>query len=215
MPRLQLLAFEAYRDLVHLMRRGLGETEGLAAAELKNIELRATAKSAATAALDIKSGQDSGPGAPSAAAPAGKSRSLQRPGFATCNAFYAACLYHLSVPSLTEAVQKVFEVFGTGKNGSIPGGSGFGQYGAVAFSYVGDGANGGATGVVADEKSDVSEDESESEDEDAGPPSDSEEGLNRLGTGFGVESFSAMLRHAHRQEKAEAEGRIVKPRCAA
>lgn len=67
---LQLLAFENYRDLVTLLQQNLTEEQGLIAAELRNIEERASARSAAAAAVGIQAGQAAGP-APSAT-PAGK-----------------------------------------------------------------------------------------------------------------------------------------------
>ena len=66
---LQLLSFEIYRDLVKLLQQNLSEEQGLIAAELRNIEERASARSAAAAAVGISGGQTAGP-APSAA-PAG------------------------------------------------------------------------------------------------------------------------------------------------
>jgi hypothetical protein len=56
---LQLLAFEAYRDLVRFMTMGLTEEEGLAASEADNIAQRASAKSVAAAALGISAAQAS------------------------------------------------------------------------------------------------------------------------------------------------------------
>ncbi|KAL3137981.1 hypothetical protein ABBQ38_005221 [Trebouxia sp. C0009 RCD-2024] len=66
----ELLAFENYRDLVKLLQQNLTEEQGLIAAELRNIEERASARSAAAAAVGIQAGQTAGP-APSAA-PAGQ-----------------------------------------------------------------------------------------------------------------------------------------------
>jgi hypothetical protein len=51
----QLVVFEAYRDLVKLMQQGLSEEEGLHAAMLENVELRASAVSTAAAAAGISS----------------------------------------------------------------------------------------------------------------------------------------------------------------
>ena len=67
---MQLLAFENYRDLVKLLQQNLTEEQGLVAAELRNIEERASARSAAAAAVGIQAGQTAGP-MPSAA-PAGE-----------------------------------------------------------------------------------------------------------------------------------------------
>lgn len=67
---LQLLAFETYRDLVKLLQQNVSEEQGLIAAELRNIEERASARSAAAAAVGIQAGQAAGP-TPSAA-PAGE-----------------------------------------------------------------------------------------------------------------------------------------------
>lgn len=50
---LQLVALEAYRDLVKLLRRGLDDAQGIRAAAQENIELRAQAKSAAAAAASV------------------------------------------------------------------------------------------------------------------------------------------------------------------
>lgn len=68
---MQLLAFESYRDLIKILQQNLTEEQGLIAAELQNIEERASARSAAAAALGLQAGQASGP-APTAA-PAGES----------------------------------------------------------------------------------------------------------------------------------------------
>ena len=65
----QLLAFESYRDLVRMLQQNLTEEQGLIAAELQNIEERASARSAAAAAIGLAAGQSSGPAA--TAAPAG------------------------------------------------------------------------------------------------------------------------------------------------
>lgn len=65
---LQLLAFENYRDLVKLLQQNLTEEQGLIAAELRNIEERASARSAAAAAVGIQAGQIAGPAANSAPA---------------------------------------------------------------------------------------------------------------------------------------------------
>ena len=65
---LQLLAFENYRDLVKLLQQNLTEEQGLIAAELRNIEERAFARSAAAAAVGIQAGQTAGPAASSAPA---------------------------------------------------------------------------------------------------------------------------------------------------
>ena len=65
----QLLAFESYRDLVRMLQQNLTEEQGLIAAELQNIEERASARSAAAAAIGLAAGQSSGPAA--SAAPAG------------------------------------------------------------------------------------------------------------------------------------------------
>jgi len=54
----QLLAFETYRDLVKLLQQNLSEEQGLIAAELRNIEERASARSAAAAAVGILPGQN-------------------------------------------------------------------------------------------------------------------------------------------------------------
>lgn len=62
---LQLLAFETYRDLVKLLHQNLSEEQGLISAELQNIEQRASARSAAAAAVGIQAGQTAGPGASS------------------------------------------------------------------------------------------------------------------------------------------------------
>ncbi len=55
---MQLLAFETYRDLVKLLQQNLSEEQGLIAAELRNIEERASARSAAAAAVGIQPGQN-------------------------------------------------------------------------------------------------------------------------------------------------------------
>lgn len=49
----QLVAFEAYRDLVKLRLMGLTEEAGLQAALLENVELRANAVSTAAAAAGV------------------------------------------------------------------------------------------------------------------------------------------------------------------
>lgn len=67
---LQLLAFETYRDLVKLLQQNLSEEQGIIAAELRNIEERASARSAAAAAVGVQPGQSSG--LASSTAPAGK-----------------------------------------------------------------------------------------------------------------------------------------------
>ncbi|DBB12899.1 TPA: hypothetical protein ACH3X3_005657 [Trebouxia sp. C0006] len=54
----ELLAFETYRDLVKLLQQNLSEEQGLIAAELRNIEERASARSAAAAAVGILPGQN-------------------------------------------------------------------------------------------------------------------------------------------------------------
>lgn len=64
----QLLAFENYRDLVKLLQQNLTEEQGLIAAELRNIEERASARSAAAAAVGVQAGQTAGPAASSAPA---------------------------------------------------------------------------------------------------------------------------------------------------
>lgn len=61
----ELLAFETYRDLVKLLHQNLSEEQGLISAELQNIEQRASARSAAAAAVGIQAGQTAGPGASS------------------------------------------------------------------------------------------------------------------------------------------------------
>lgn len=50
---MQLVALESYRDLVKLMQRGLDDAQGIRAAQLENIELRAQAKTAAAAAAGV------------------------------------------------------------------------------------------------------------------------------------------------------------------
>ena len=70
----QLLAFESYRDLVRMLQQNLTEEQGLIAAELQNIEERASARSAAAAAIGLAAGQSSGPAA--SAAPAGVCHTL-------------------------------------------------------------------------------------------------------------------------------------------
>ncbi|DBA79011.1 TPA: hypothetical protein ACH3X1_008876 [Trebouxia sp. C0004] len=54
----ELLAFETYRDLVKLLQQNVSEEQGLIAAELRNIEERASARSAAAAAVGIQPGQN-------------------------------------------------------------------------------------------------------------------------------------------------------------
>lgn len=68
MHLVQLLAFENYRDLVKLLQQNLTEEQGLIAAELRNIEERASARSAAAAAVGVQAGQTGGPAASSAPA---------------------------------------------------------------------------------------------------------------------------------------------------
>ena len=48
-----MLAFESYRDAIELLAQGLSQAAGLAAAERKNVELRAKAREAAAAALGL------------------------------------------------------------------------------------------------------------------------------------------------------------------
>lgn len=67
----ELLAFETYRDLVKLLQQNLTEEQGLIAAELRNIEERASARSAAAAAVGIQPAQPGG-FASSSAIPAGQ-----------------------------------------------------------------------------------------------------------------------------------------------
>ncbi len=68
---MQLLAFETYRDLVKLLQQNLSEEQGLIAAELRNIEERASARSAAAAAVGIQPGQNAA--SASSGVPAGTS----------------------------------------------------------------------------------------------------------------------------------------------
>lgn len=65
----QLLAFETYRDLVKLLQQNLTEEQGLIAAELRNIEERASARAAAAAAVGMQAGQNAAPA--SSGTPAG------------------------------------------------------------------------------------------------------------------------------------------------
>ena len=58
---MQLLAFETYRDLVKLLQQNLTEEQGLIAAELRNIEERASARAAAAAAVGMQAGQNAMP----------------------------------------------------------------------------------------------------------------------------------------------------------
>ena len=50
----QLVTFEAFRDLVKLLQLGVADETGIALAEEENIELRAQAQSAAAAEAGVK-----------------------------------------------------------------------------------------------------------------------------------------------------------------
>lgn len=64
----QLVRFEAFRDLVKLLQLGLAEDmSGILLAEDENIELRASAKSTAVGQYNLQAGQAAGP-QPSASA---------------------------------------------------------------------------------------------------------------------------------------------------
>ena len=63
-----MLAFESYRDLVHLLQKGYSEEDGLEAAERQNVAERAKTMAAAAAAVAASQGQAAGPIAPGAAA---------------------------------------------------------------------------------------------------------------------------------------------------
>jgi hypothetical protein len=58
---LQLVTFEAFRDLVKLLQLGFPEETGIMLAEDENIELRASAKSTAVGQLNLQAGQAAGP----------------------------------------------------------------------------------------------------------------------------------------------------------
>ena len=66
---LQLVALEAYRDLVKLLRRGLDDAAGIRAALEENIEARAQAKTDAAAAAGVPVSNTK----PASSAPAGAS----------------------------------------------------------------------------------------------------------------------------------------------
>jgi len=53
--RAQLLAFEAFRDLVKLHQAGYGDDAGIAAAQEENVSLRASAMAAAQVLLKPQS----------------------------------------------------------------------------------------------------------------------------------------------------------------
>ena len=95
---MQLLAFETYRDLVKLLQQNLTEEHGLIAAELRNIEVRESARSAAAAAVGIQPAQPGG-FASLSAMPAGKTILFRAHGF--CNFAKPPCLLLCTSGSLT------------------------------------------------------------------------------------------------------------------
>lgn len=66
---MQLVKFEAYRDLIKLLQLGVAEEAGILLAEDENLDARAAAKSNAAAQAALTGGQASGPKA--IATPAG------------------------------------------------------------------------------------------------------------------------------------------------
>ncbi len=72
MPVLQLVNFEAFRDLVKMLQLGISEETAILLAEDENLDQRASAKSTAVGQLNLQSGQSKGPQPPSLA-PAGLS----------------------------------------------------------------------------------------------------------------------------------------------
>lgn len=67
---LQLVKFEAFRDLVKMLQLGISEETAILLAEDENLEMRASAKSTAVGQLNLQMGQSSGP-QPQALASAG------------------------------------------------------------------------------------------------------------------------------------------------
>ena len=67
----QLVTFEAFRDLIKLLRLSIGEETGIALADDENLEQRASAKSTAVGQYSQQIAQAAGrpaPGAPAGAA---------------------------------------------------------------------------------------------------------------------------------------------------
>ena len=91
--------------------------------------------------------------------------------------------------------------------------AGFGAYGAVGFSYGGE-----TTPMLpppprpgaADDSDEYTDSESDSEDDT--PKTLNEQEREAFAAGFGIMSFDSTLRRAERNEKAEAEGRVPKPK---
>lgn len=54
--------------------------------------------------------------------------------------------------------------------------------------------------------------DTESDSEDDAPKTLNEQEREAFASGFGIQNFDAMLRRAQRNEKAEAEGRVPKPK---
>lgn len=91
--------------------------------------------------------------------------------------------------------------------------TGFGAFGAVGFSYGGE-----TTPMLpppprpgADSESDEYSD-SESDSDDGAPKTLNEQEREVFAGTLGIQNFDSMLRRAERNEKAEAEGRVPKPK---
>ena len=67
---MQVVTFEAFRDLIKLLQLNISEETGIALADDENLEQRATAKSTAVGQYNQQSAQAAGRPAPGA--PAGK-----------------------------------------------------------------------------------------------------------------------------------------------
>jgi len=96
--------------------------------------------------------------------------------------------------------------------------AGFGAYGAVGFSYGGEAPPAlpppprpASAGANPQDSDDYSSD-SESDSEDDAPKTLNEEEREAFAAGFGIRHFDTTLRRAERNEKAEAEGRVPKPK---
>eukprot|EP00208_Stichococcus_sp_RCC1054_P007494 CAMPEP_0206135806 /NCGR_PEP_ID=MMETSP1473-20131121/1072_1 /ASSEMBLY_ACC=CAM_ASM_001109 /TAXON_ID=1461547 /ORGANISM="Stichococcus sp, Strain RCC1054" /LENGTH=582 /DNA_ID=CAMNT_0053527905 /DNA_START=243 /DNA_END=1992 /DNA_ORIENTATION=- len=161
----ELVAFEAYRDLVNLAGQE-SEEAGLALAESDNLQIRADSKSTSIKNRPAKFAQKD-----VATAPAG-----------------------------------------------------FGQFGAVGFSYGGEAAHdpvaaaGGAAPPWAPQptsdasESDSESDSSETDEEEAAAKQLGEADYEEVAASFGILGYQSMLRRTLRDEKREAEGRKPKPK---